>query len=149
MEHGYDLLAAKFDRTPFRTSARLLDAVTDTLRPLGPFGTGLDVCCGTGAGLSVLEPLCTGRITGVDFSAGMLAEARRARPEAGLVRADALALPFTAAFDLAVSFGAFGHFLPGSRPGSSPGSTPRCGRAAPSPSPCRRLRASARVRTGP
>lgn len=112
VEHGYDLLASKFDETPFRTSDRLLEAVTDTLRPLGPFGSGLDLCCGTGAGLPVLDALCTGRITGVDFSAGMLAEARAAHPAADLVRADALALPFAGAFDLAVSFGAFGHFLP-------------------------------------
>ncbi|MEU7033256.1 class I SAM-dependent methyltransferase [Streptomyces sp. NPDC046237] len=113
VEHGYDLLAAKFDATPFRTPEPVLSAVTDALRPLGPFDAGLDLCCGTGAGLSVLRSLCAGgRVTGVDFSAGMLAEARRAHPKATLVRADALALPFAPAFDLAVSFGAFGHFLP-------------------------------------
>ncbi|MGW3561713.1 class I SAM-dependent methyltransferase [Streptomyces sp. NPDC000963] len=112
VEHGYDLLAHKFDATPFRTSDRLLDAVTRTLEALGPFDSGLDVCCGTGAGLGVLRAVCAGRITGVDFSTGMLAEARRAHPDAGLVRADALDLPFGPAFDLAVSFGAFGHFLP-------------------------------------
>ncbi|MEU6982368.1 class I SAM-dependent methyltransferase [Streptomyces sp. NPDC046324] len=113
VEHGYDLLAAKFDATPFRTPDPVLSAVTDALRPLGPFDAGLDLCCGTGAGLSVLRSLCVGgRVTGVDFSAGMLAEARRAHPKATLVRADALALPFAPAFDLAVSFGAFGHFLP-------------------------------------
>jgi len=32
-------------------------------------------------------------------------------------RADARALPFAGAFDLAVSFGALGHFLPAERPG--------------------------------
>lgn len=112
VEHGYDLLAAKFDATPFRTSDRLLSAVAETLEPLGPFGPGLDVCCGTGAGFTVLRSVCTGRIAGVDFSSGMLAEARRAHPAATLVRADALALPFAPVFDLAVSFGAFGHFRP-------------------------------------
>ncbi|MFF5970933.1 class I SAM-dependent methyltransferase [Streptomyces sp. NPDC012769] len=112
VEHGYDLLADKFDATPFRTSDRLLTAVAEALDPLGPFDSGLDVCCGTGAGLGVLRSACAGRITGVDFSAGMLAEARRAHPAATLVRADALALPFAPVFDLAVSFGAFGHFLP-------------------------------------
>ncbi|MFF4871262.1 class I SAM-dependent methyltransferase [Streptomyces sp. S1] len=112
VEHGYDLLAATFDATPFRTSDRLLDAVTRTLETLGPFDSGLDVCCGTGAGLGVLRAVCAGRVTGVDFSTGMLAEARRAHPDAELVRADALALPFGPVFDLAVSFGAFGHFLP-------------------------------------
>ncbi|MCT4353212.1 methyltransferase domain-containing protein [Streptomyces sp. Je 1-79] len=116
VERGYDLLAEKFDATPFRTSDPMLSAVTDALRPLGPFDAGLDLCCGTGAGLSVLRSLCAGRVTGVDFSAGMLAEAGRAHPTATLVRADALALPFAPAFDLAVSFGAFGHFLPKDQP---------------------------------
>ncbi|MFB6633925.1 class I SAM-dependent DNA methyltransferase [Streptomyces sp. NPDC056362] len=112
VEHGYDLLADTFDATPFRTSDRLLSAVAHALEPLGPFGSGLDVCCGTGAGLGVLRSVCAGRVTGVDFSAGMLARARAAHPTADLVRADALALPFRPVFDLAVSFGAFGHFLP-------------------------------------
>ncbi|MFJ2784591.1 class I SAM-dependent DNA methyltransferase [Streptomyces sp. NPDC093249] len=112
VEHGYDLLAEKFDATPFRTSDRVLSAVADALEPLGPFTTGLDVCCGTGAGLDVLRSVCAGRIAGVDFSTGMLDRARLAHPAATLVRADALALPFAPAFDLAVSFGAFGHFLP-------------------------------------
>jgi SAM-dependent methyltransferase len=137
IEHGYDLLAPKFDRTPFRTSDALLDAVTAALRPLGPFRAGLDVCCGTGAGMRVLRQVCRERAVGVDFSAGMLAEATAtapttAGPTAGptsgpsagptpgpavsWVRADARALPFAPVFDLAVSFGAFGHFLPRERP---------------------------------
>lgn len=116
VERGYDLLAPKFDHTPFRTSDRVLDATADALRPLGPFARGLDVCCGTGAGLRVLRPLCRERICGVDFSAGMLGRARRAHPDAGWVRADARALPFRAGFDLAVTFGALGHFLPAERP---------------------------------
>ncbi|GHA76710.1 class I SAM-dependent DNA methyltransferase [Streptomyces termitum] len=116
VEHGYDLLAPKFDATPFRTPDRILEPVTRALEPLGPFGSGLDVCCGTGAGLGVLRALCTGRIAGADISTNMLAEARRRHPGATLVRADALALPFGPAFDLAVSFGAFGHFLPADQP---------------------------------
>ncbi|MCO6005295.1 methyltransferase domain-containing protein [Actinoallomurus purpureus] len=116
VERGYDLLAPKFDRTPFRTPDGVLDATADALRPLGPFDRGLDVCCGTGAGMRVLEHLCQGRITGVDFSTGMLAQARSAHPDAEWVRADGRALPFAEAFDLAVSFGALGHFLPAERP---------------------------------
>ncbi len=116
VERGYDLLAPKFDHTPFRTPASVLDATVEALSGLGPFEAGLDVCCGTGAGLTVLEPLCEGRRTGVDFSAGMLAQARAAHPGATLVRADARALPFADGFDLAVSFGALGHFLPAERP---------------------------------
>ena len=116
VERGYDLLAPKFDYTPFRTPQTILEATVDALSELGPFGSGLDVCCGTGAGLTVLRHLCQGRFTGVDFSAGMLTQARSAFPDATLVRADARALPFAGDFDLAVTFGALGHFLPTERP---------------------------------
>ncbi|MFI2297785.1 class I SAM-dependent DNA methyltransferase [Actinacidiphila glaucinigra] len=116
VERGYDLLAPRFDHTPFRTPDRILDATATALRPLGPFGDGLDVCCGTGAGLRVLHPLCRGRVAGVDFSAGMLAEARRAHPDGEWIRDDARRPSFAAEFDLAVSFGAFGHFLATDRP---------------------------------
>ncbi|MFC0508898.1 class I SAM-dependent methyltransferase [Micromonospora costi] len=116
VERGYDLLAPKFDHTPFRTPDSFLGATADALSDLGPFDHGLDVCCGTGAGMAVLRSVCQEGITGVDFSAGMLAQARSAHPDATWVRADARALPFTEYFDLAVSFGALGHFLPAERP---------------------------------
>lgn len=122
VEHGYDLLAPAFDRTPFRTPDDILDATARVLEQLGPFGRGLDLCCGTGAGTRVLRRLCRDRIVGADLSAGMLAAARPAppvhpgRPAEHLVRADALALPFAGSLDLVVSFGAFGHFLPRQRP---------------------------------
>ncbi|MEU7059208.1 methyltransferase domain-containing protein [Streptomyces sp. NPDC046197] len=188
VERGYDLLAPKFDHTPFRTPDRVLDAVAVALEGIGPFDDGLDLCCGTGAGVEVLARVCRESVTGVDFSAGMLEVARRrspvagstalpvadsmarpaagavtpaaagsvappaadpvelppadplappaagsasapadgvagapsaglpvvasASPRVGWVRGDARALPFTGAFDLVVSFGAFGHFLP-------------------------------------
>ncbi|MER6671811.1 class I SAM-dependent methyltransferase [Streptomyces sp. NPDC000983] len=114
VERGYDLLAPKFDHTPFRTPDSVLDAVGAALEGMGPFGTGLDLCCGTGAGVDVLTRVCRGRVTGVDFSAGMLrvARARTFGPQVSYVRADVRALPFAPAFDLVVSFGAFGHFLP-------------------------------------
>jgi SAM-dependent methyltransferase len=121
VERGYDLLAPKFDHTPYRTPDRVLDAVASALEPMGPFGTGLDLCCGTGAGVGVLGRVCRERVTGVDFSAGMLAVARGRSvpegPDVSWVRADARALPFGAVFDLVVSFGAFGHFLPRELPG--------------------------------
>jgi ubiquinone/menaquinone biosynthesis C-methylase UbiE len=115
VERGYDLLAPKFDHTPFRTPASLLKATVHALSGIGPFTHGLDVCCGTGAGLTVLRSMCQGNVTGVDFSSGMLAQARKAFPDARLVRADARALPFAEGFDLAVTFGALGHFLPQER----------------------------------
>ncbi|GGT00179.1 MULTISPECIES: class I SAM-dependent methyltransferase [Streptomyces] len=122
VERGYDLLAPKFDHTPFRTPDRILDAVEEALAASeGSFGDGLDVCCGTGAALGMLTRLCRGRVTGVDLSAGMLAEAERTHGGADrvdFVRADARALPadLSDGYDLAVSFGAFGHFLPAERP---------------------------------
>ncbi|MFE3646786.1 class I SAM-dependent methyltransferase [Streptomyces sp. NPDC057579] len=126
VERGYDLLSPKFDRTPFRTPDAVLDPVVRELRELGPFGSGLDLCCGTGAGMDVLRRVCRERVTGVDVSAGMLAVGRdRAAgpgrdgsgPTPEWVRADARALPFGPVFDVVVSFGAFGHFLPRERPG--------------------------------
>ncbi|WP_053804423.1 class I SAM-dependent methyltransferase [Streptomyces rimosus] len=125
VERGYDLLAPKFDHTPFRTPDRILEATGEALRGRGPSGglfeAGLDVCCGTGAGIGVLRSLCRERVVGVDFSTGMLTAARQAvaepprTPAVTYLRADARALPFTAAFDLAVTFGALGHFLPAER----------------------------------
>jgi ubiquinone/menaquinone biosynthesis C-methylase UbiE len=116
VEGGYDLLAPKFDRTPFRTPDRVLDATAEALLRLGPFDRGLDVCCGTGAGMRVLQSVCHGPVMGVDFSTGMLAQAASAHPDATLVRADVRSLPFAGASDVAVSFGALGHFLPAERP---------------------------------
>ena len=46
----------------------------------------------------------------------LLARARSAHPDARRVRADVRVLPFAGAFELAVSFGAPGHFLPAERP---------------------------------
>ncbi|WP_333742959.1 class I SAM-dependent methyltransferase [Streptomyces ardesiacus] len=121
VERGYDLLAPKFDHTPYRTPDRVLDAVARALEPMGPFAAGLDLCCGTGAGAGVLARVCRESVTGADFSAGMLRAARERTPPRGpavsWVRADARALPFGPAFDLVVSFGAFGHFLPRELPG--------------------------------
>jgi SAM-dependent methyltransferase len=121
VERGYDLLAPKFDHTPFRTPDSVLDSVARALKRTGPFDAGLDLCCGTGAGVGVLARVCRESVTGVDFSAGMLDVARErvrpAGPRVDWVRADARALPFGPAFDLVVSFGAFGHFLPGELPG--------------------------------
>lgn len=119
-EHGYDLIAPKFDRTPFRTPDPVLEAMARliTSQAGGPIRSALDVCCGTGAAMRHLRPLCAERVVGIDFSDGMLAEARR-RVEAApgdarveLVRGDALELPFVSELDVVTSVGAFGHILP-------------------------------------
>ena len=114
-EKGYDLLAPKFDYTPFRTPRLVLDAVAAQLARVGPLDRGLDLCCGTGAGMEVLRPLCRELVVGLDFSRGMLEVGRRRTASApgparlAWVRGSVLALPFGPAFDLAVCFGALGH----------------------------------------
>jgi SAM-dependent methyltransferase len=112
-ERGYDLLAPKFDHTPFRTPDEILEAVGGLLATGGaPFGSGLDLCCGTGAGMALLRPLCLDMVVGLDISRGMLEAGRRALAGAGRiawVRGDALRAPFGPAFDVVVSFGSLGH----------------------------------------
>lgn len=112
-ERGYDLLAPKFDHTPFRTPDVVID---EMVKEIGPVGAALDVCCGTGAVMTKLRAVCKDRLVGLDFSQGMLDEARRrlgddGRPKIELVRGDALALPFREELDVVTSAGAFGHVL--------------------------------------
>jgi len=64
----------------------------------------------------VAASLCTERVAGIDFSAGMLAEAalasRRRWERGGGARArDVLTMSLDRAFDVVVSTGAFGHIL--------------------------------------
>jgi ubiquinone/menaquinone biosynthesis C-methylase UbiE len=111
-ERGYDLLAPKFDRTPFRTPDAILEPIA---RAIGEVDSALDVCCGTGAAMRALRPRCRARVVGIDFSAGMLAQAKKNLEDAPgdarveLVRGDALAMPFDREFDAATCVGAFGH----------------------------------------
>ncbi len=113
---GYDLLAPRFDRTPFRTPDDVITRVFEQIAPL-PVSRGLDLCCGTGAGLAQLASVADVAV-GIDFSPGMLAVAREqlAGRDVHLVRGDALDLPFGTCFDLVVSFGAIGHFEPHVQP---------------------------------
>ena len=113
---GYDLLAPKFDYTPFRTPDSVLAAVSPHIGAPASVGSALDVCCGTGAALEMLWPLCRNRVVGLDFSRGMLEVCReRLAADPGgaatvsLVLGDALRMPFDSAFDMAVCFGALGH----------------------------------------
>jgi ubiquinone/menaquinone biosynthesis C-methylase UbiE len=115
-ERGYDRLAPKFDRTPFRTPEPVAWAIASAVGGRASVGAGLDVCCGTGAVLRHLWPLCRERAVGLDFSEGMLAEARRQLGEGAaggarleLVRGDALAMPFEGEFDVVTCAGALGH----------------------------------------
>jgi ubiquinone/menaquinone biosynthesis C-methylase UbiE len=56
-ERGYDLLAPKFDHTPFRTPDVILDGLAKYLGPPRSVDAALDVCCGTGAAIRILRPL--------------------------------------------------------------------------------------------
>jgi len=118
-ERGYDLLASKFDLTPFRTPDKLLLAVADELDPVDNI---LDICCGTGAGLKMLAPLCQRRLVGIDFSRGMLEQARQrlgpltASTRLELLHGDVLQMSLARQFDLITCFGALGHFPPGDQP---------------------------------
>ena len=70
----------------------------------------LEVGCGTGRWLAELAADGP-RLTGLDFSAGMLAQARALAPAAALVQATAVALPFApGAFDLIYAVNALHHF---------------------------------------
>ena len=117
-ERGYDLIAPKFDRTPFRTPDPVLEAMVMVIGEPRSIGAALDVCCGTGAAMRHLRPLCRDRVVGIDMSQGMLDEARRRLSDApgeakiDLVRGDALALPYDREMDVVTSVGAFGHVLP-------------------------------------
>ncbi len=113
-EGGYDLLAPKFDHTPFRTPDELIRATLAHVPR--PVGAALDLCCGTGVAIPWLSALCHERLVGIDFSRGMLDEARRkhqSRPGAVAVEwihGNVLELPYEGAFDLVTCFGSLGHF---------------------------------------
>lgn len=71
-----------------------------------PFGSFLDVGCGTG----FLSWSLRGRVIGLDQSAAMLAMARARLPRASFVRGDGLVLPFRATqFDCLVAAHFYGH----------------------------------------
>lgn len=113
---GYDLLASKFEYTPFRTPDDLLAPLTGALGGHGALSRALDMCCGTGAGVRALRPLCRDEVVGIDLSQGMLDTARRlcdAEPGAPvtLLQGDAITHKFDAPFDAITCFGAFGHIL--------------------------------------
>lgn len=111
-ERGYDLLAPKFEATPFRTPDEVLGP---TLADVGEVDDALDLCTGTGAALVHLRPHVKRRLVGVDFSQGMLDQAKAAVDEVPgpatveLVKKDVFDVDFDGAFDLVTCFGAFGH----------------------------------------
>ncbi len=112
-QEGYDLLAPKFDFTPFRTSPIILDAVIRQLEARRKYNDALDLCTGTGAGISALLKAVSNNIVGVDWSDPMLEEARKRfsmlRHKVDLVHQDIFSLRYRDQFDLVTCFGAEGH----------------------------------------
>src|SRR5256885_8310148 len=71
-ERGYDLLAPKFDYTPFRTPDAILRRVAPTPRAAAPLPPRLDPCCGAGARVGMLPPPRRERGVGPRLSRGVL-----------------------------------------------------------------------------
>jgi len=137
-QRGYDLLAPKFDVTPFRTPDEVLDGLAKFLGPPRSIDAALDICCGTGAAIRILRPLVKlsddttagqrhhGRfrqgVVGIDFSRGMLEVARRKFPNrpgeapVELIQGEVLEMDFREEFDLAITVGSLGHILPNDEP---------------------------------
>ena len=117
-ERGYDLLAPKFDYTPFKTPDSILGEVAAHIGKPKSLGSALDVCCGTGVGMRTLRPLCRDRVVGIDISRKMLDIARDRTAKTNgkalleFVRCNVLDMSFESEFDVVVCFGAFGHILP-------------------------------------
>ena len=119
---GYDLLAPKFEETPYATPLEWLRASlvrADQRYPMPVEGTrGLDLACGTGRAVRMLRQYC-GEVEGIDFSSGMLEQAQRfsrgyERVSYRLSDLQELSLP-PESFDRIVTFGAWGHILPSFR----------------------------------
>ena len=102
-EHaGWQRAAAEYDATFAAATARFVDALLDAAGVTAGMRV-LDVCCGTGVVTAAIAARGAD-VTGIDFSAAMLAEARRRHPELRFDPGDAEALPYSdASFDAVVS----------------------------------------------
>lgn len=114
---GYDLLAPKFEHTPYATPNEWIEASLTQVERMFPCsgGPGLDLACGTGRGVRALRSFC-GRVEGVDFSPGMLEQAARLSTDLDALEwmctdLNKVRLPADR-YDRVVTFGAWGHILP-------------------------------------
>ena len=76
-EKGYDLIAKKFDHTPFRTPDPVIVAMAKVIGEPGSIGSALDICCGTGASMMRLRALCKDRVVGLERQQPMHGRALR------------------------------------------------------------------------
>ena len=107
---NYDVLAPKYDA---RYAQNPLAGVSRELRELVIKSRARDVLevgCGTGHWVIELQPLVR-RLVGLDFSFGMLEQARAQNDKLLLTNGDANDLPFpSASFDLVLSLNALQHY---------------------------------------
>lgn len=113
---GYDLLAEKFEYTPFRTPDLFVKVLVDEAMK-GDHESILDIGVGTGAiPRGFLREGANSKIVGVDYSPGMLEEARKLTAEefedfdVEYKHQNALEIEYENEFDVITSSGAFGHF---------------------------------------
>jgi SAM-dependent methyltransferase len=107
---NYDAVAPtynqRYEQNPLSGVARELYSLVEQNR----VGDALEVGCGTGRWLTELYPVVH-RICGLDFSLGMLQQARARHASLPLVGGDASHLPFPAAsFDFVFTVNAVHHF---------------------------------------
>lgn len=92
-EHaGWQRAAAGYDATFARATAGFVEALLDAAQVSAGMRV-LDLCCGTGVGAAAAAERGAA-VTGLDFSAAMLAEARRANPLLAFDEGDIEALPY-------------------------------------------------------
>jgi predicted TPR repeat methyltransferase len=107
--------AALVDGLGYHGPGILLDAIASVCRTAGRpmrFAAGLDLGCGTGLAGAVLRP-CVGRLTGIDLSPGMIAQARVKNLYDELHAHDLMAFLAAAAgsaFDLITAADVFAYF---------------------------------------
>ena len=113
LKNTFDAVADGYDGHTLRFFAAAAVHMADRLDLRGDEHV-LDVACGTGhVTLALARRLGLGRVTAVDFSAGMLAQARRKAADAGVLNIDFVerdmeTLDWKAVFDAAVcAFGLF------------------------------------------
>ncbi|MCE7921250.1 MAG: hypothetical protein DCC59_07480 [Chloroflexi bacterium] len=97
---------ARYDQNPLAGISRALRALVKQNRARDV----LEVGCGTGRWVMELNPLAR-RVVGLDFSLGMLKQARGQDEALSLTNGDANRLPFpSASFDLVLSVNALHHY---------------------------------------
>ena len=108
---NYDQIARTYDTRYDRNSYAGVEQALQDFVGSQPGLNILEVGCGTGHWLQVLHAPHN-HVTGLDFSAGMLAEAQRRVPEVPLVQGNAARLPWPAkSFDRVFCINALHHFL--------------------------------------